>query len=122
MANNLTCLLFSADEITDLALGTDYRATVNAEGYITWNIYGKFVTRCPVDLTFLPFDTQVCNIELINVMMSMGQLPKIAIVVNESEVEVGLFKKNSAWELSRHFVSIKFSLSNTSDKISNNVL
>jgi hypothetical protein len=34
------------------------------DGTVGANIVGQFVTACEMDLTYFPFDTQTCNIEL----------------------------------------------------------
>ena len=86
----------------DLGLSSEFRAAISANGYLTWHIYHKFVTRCPVDLTFLPFDSQICKIEIINIMMSgFGGSPKVLFKVAQNEVEDRLFELNKGWKLTK---------------------
>ena len=59
-----------------------------------------------MDLTFLPFDSQICKIEIINLLMSgLHGPPKILFEVERSEVEVGLFQLNKGWKLTKSQVS-----------------
>ena len=59
-----------------------------------------------MDLTFLPFDSQICKIEIINLLMSglLGR-PKVLFKVERNEVEVGLFQLNKGWKLTKSQVS-----------------
>ena len=68
--NHVQCICFSAEELKDLSVDSESRAGINWQGNVTWVLYHKFETRSPVDLTFLPFDSQVCTIEVFNNLMS----------------------------------------------------
>ena len=86
----------------DLGLSSEFRAAISSEGWVSWHIYHKFVTRCPVDLTFLPFDSQICKIEIMNIIMSgLGGLPKVHFKVEQNEVVDSLFELNKGWKLTK---------------------
>ena len=98
-------ICFSAGELKDLSVDSESRAGINWQGYVTWVLYHKFETRCPVDLTFLPFDSQICTIEVFNNLMSgLGQIPKVVFHTIDN-IETSLFKTNAGWTLTKHMVS-----------------
>ena len=59
-----------------------------------------------MDLTFLPFDSQICQIGIINILTSgLGGPPKVVFEVEKNEVEVGVFQLNKGWKLTKSQVS-----------------
>ncbi|XP_052102778.1 neuronal acetylcholine receptor subunit alpha-10-like [Mytilus californianus] len=40
----------------------DYRALINADGYVTYNFPTKIEALCPIDVAKFPFDSQVCEL------------------------------------------------------------
>jgi len=50
----------SADETYGYTMGK--LASVNYEGVVTWVPHGRLKSRCQLDLTRFPFDTQVCQL------------------------------------------------------------
>ena len=59
-----------------------------------------------MDLTFLPFDSQTCKIDIINLLMSgLNGPPKVVFEVEKNEVEVALFQLNKGWKLTKTQVS-----------------
>ena len=39
------------------------RATINPEGFVNWKPSGVFKTVCEIDITYYPFDEQICFLE-----------------------------------------------------------
>ena len=53
----------AAQKISEMGLPA-YYVGINYEGLIHWDVFDIFTSRCSLDLTYYPFDTQTCNIEL----------------------------------------------------------
>jgi hypothetical protein len=46
----------------DALVGGSSNLIVSSTGYIVWNVLKMVETRCALDITYYPFDRQVCNI------------------------------------------------------------
>ena len=57
---------FSAKAIYDELFFKRFRVSVSHDGLVNWVPGGKFVTSCQLDITFYPFDDQVCHIDLVD--------------------------------------------------------
>ena len=42
-----------------------YRAVISATGKVLWEPAGVFETSCIIDITFYPYDTQVCRADTV---------------------------------------------------------
>jgi hypothetical protein len=41
---------------------SNYRVTIKSNGEVRWEPAGVFETSCKIDITFYPYDTQVCSL------------------------------------------------------------
>lgn len=72
--NGLNMILLSLSEIwkpdivlinsmeTKLIFQSNDEVLLDSKGTVTWNAYLNMDTFCPIDTTFYPFDTQICNL------------------------------------------------------------
>ncbi len=91
-------LYFSVIEGNDLSLDikTKFRLSVLSDGVISWAPGFKWITSCPVDLTYFPYDTQTCHVQFINWVY---QHPVIQFEKGKDEVDLNLYQTSSEWEL-----------------------
>ena len=54
-------MCFSVEDIDELAMTSLGRATVFNDGTVLWDHAFRWVTSCPVDLTYFPYDVQHCT-------------------------------------------------------------
>ncbi len=95
-----TCC-FSVSGPEDLGLrSTVFRAAVNPEGFVTWVLSKRFSTKCTVDLTLMPFDSQTCEIQMIAGMMSgFGQHPLVKFLLASDEIIREFYTSDVGWNL-----------------------
>lgn len=84
--------------------GSFYYVYIRHTGLVTWWPYQVFQTRCPIDITYFPFDRQTCNITLTIWTHSVYE-------VNISNSEDGLgyyeYHPNSVWAIESSLHSVK---------------
>ncbi|XP_071109930.1 neuronal acetylcholine receptor subunit beta-3-like [Haliotis cracherodii] len=71
-------------------------ARVINDGQVMWYHGMKKRTKCPLDMTKFPFDTQTCSIRLIQWVTVISQVNVTAGGVN---IESSLFQRNGEWEI-----------------------
>ncbi len=59
-------LLFSASNFYDDSFTSDFRVHLEYDGTVVWVFGGNFATTCNLDLTFFPFDRQLCTLTIEN--------------------------------------------------------
>ena len=59
-------LFFSADSFYQETFFRDFRVDLKHTGHIIWKFGGTFSTSCSLDMTYYPFDTQICSIDIEN--------------------------------------------------------
>ena len=59
---------FSVEEVTDMSQSIKGMVRINNTGDVIYSPQIRFATYCALDLSFFPFDTQICQIQLINWM------------------------------------------------------
>lgn len=69
-----------------------------SNGRIIWTPYEVFETRCVIDVTNFPFDTQICKL-VFGVWATQQQ--DIFFDITTDEVLLDYFEKNGIWELIR---------------------
>ncbi|XP_071487203.1 neuronal acetylcholine receptor subunit alpha-6-like [Diadema antillarum] len=72
---------------------------VSSDGLMDWYFPAVMTTSCPIDITYFPYDQQVCS-------MTISPWTLTSKMVNfrlstEADAEVDLFRRNGVWVLSR---------------------
>ncbi|XP_025108755.1 neuronal acetylcholine receptor subunit non-alpha-2-like isoform X2 [Pomacea canaliculata] len=80
--------LFSSDQLSN--------AVVQASGQITWFQQNVLTTICRMDITYFPFDSQLCNISVSMWTSSTSQVQISEVVARQDDV---FFVENSQWIL-----------------------
>ena len=62
----LLLVLFSAEAYFKATYKEDFRVIISDNGRIRWRFGGHIRTVCPLDITYYPFDEQVCDVTLEN--------------------------------------------------------
>ena len=73
-----------------------FRASVTADGFVLWVPGFKWRSSCPVDLTFFPFDKQVCQMEFMNWVYGERSAN---MTVTDAHVDQNYFVKGGEWSL-----------------------
>ncbi|XP_067658366.1 neuronal acetylcholine receptor subunit beta-3-like [Haliotis asinina] len=71
-------------------------ARVNNDGWIQWYHGMNRRTKCPIDMSTFPFDTQLCNITLFQWISDIMQVNMTAVGVH---FQSSLFQRNGEWEI-----------------------
>ena len=58
----LLLVLFSAEAYFKATYKEDFRVIISDNGRIRWRFGGHIRTVCPLDITYYPFDEQVCDV------------------------------------------------------------
>jgi hypothetical protein len=74
--------------------GAFYNLFVDADGFMVWRPYEVFETRCSIDISKFPYDTQSCNITF--VVWSYGS-SEVRISNSSRGVDFFLYEDNSVW-------------------------
>ena len=73
-------------------------------GSVSWVIMDVMYTVCDVDVTYFPFDTQVCNAEFV----TWAYNKRFNFRFSKSEVNLFLFTENGVWSLAKTNVKTFF--------------
>ncbi len=64
---------------------SQFPAVVFSDGQVMWNVIGEFNTQCDLILSSFPFDSQVCSIEVCDLI-----LPGVAVnVTSLDDIRLG---------------------------------
>ncbi|XP_067658365.1 neuronal acetylcholine receptor subunit alpha-6-like [Haliotis asinina] len=83
-------------EDLSLILPNGELARVNDDGLVQWYHGLKKRTKCSLDMTKFPFDTQTCSINLIQWVTVISQVNLTAVGVY---IESSMFQQNGEWEI-----------------------
>jgi hypothetical protein len=76
--------------------GSFYYLDVDFDGQITWLPYEVFKSRCPIDITFFPFDVQICDITF--VIWSYDR-SEVEISRSHHGIKFHQYEENSIWSI-----------------------
>ncbi|XP_061189725.1 neuronal acetylcholine receptor subunit alpha-3-like [Saccostrea echinata] len=78
-------------------LGGDfYYLDLDSDGQITWLPYEVFESRCPIDITYFPFDEQICSISF--VIWSYAR-DEVEICCSNHGMKFYQYEENSIWSI-----------------------
>ena len=89
----------SVASVSDLALEkleNQFRAKIFANGSVSWTPFLALQTTCNFDLTYFPFDKQMCQIILMNWIYNSQQLN---LTLSSTPVLFDYYSPNSVWRL-----------------------
>lgn len=86
----------SAKAIYDDLFFKRFRVSVSSKGVVNWMPGGKFVTSCQLDITYYPFDDQVCHIDLVDWAYHGLQ---VNLVNGSSTVGLDAYTKSGEWAI-----------------------
>ncbi|XP_076456891.1 neuronal acetylcholine receptor subunit alpha-7-like [Babylonia areolata] len=69
---------------------------ISPTGHIVWSPPGILKVSCSTDITYFPFDTQTCAIQVTTFGYSISQLQ-----INEGQVDMTFYTPNGEWILER---------------------
>lgn len=70
--------------------------TITYDGNITWEPYQVFDSTCNIDMTYFPFDSQKCDLQLVT-WSSTREM--ISIVTGEDGFNIDAYEENANWNL-----------------------
>ena len=76
----------SAETFYDDSFTSDFRVHVESDGLVIWVFGGKFSTACELDLTYFPFDKQICNFTIENWAYPTKQVSQDFPTLNHSTI------------------------------------
>ncbi|KAK6182810.1 hypothetical protein SNE40_010405 [Patella caerulea] len=71
---------------------------IHSDGTVLWPVPVKLKSSCKVDITFFPFDDQICILRFGSWIYS-GDWMDFIISNNDTPVDLSYYMKNSEWEL-----------------------
>ena len=86
----------SVDNGKEIGYETGFRAVIHDNGNVYWTPGFRWRTTCRVDLTYFPFDTQICYIELSNWIYT-SQL--VNLTLGTEQTFMAYYHDNSAFEV-----------------------
>ena len=90
--------LRSAETIYDDMADRKFRAGVNHDGSVQWVPGGKFITSCQLDITYYPFDSQVCELDFVDWTYD----GRFVMLVNGSDrITTSVFRTHGEWDVVR---------------------
>ncbi|XP_048745875.2 neuronal acetylcholine receptor subunit alpha-6-like [Ostrea edulis] len=83
--------------------GSFYYLDVDFNGQITWLPYEVFKSQCPIDITFFPFDEQICHISFV-----IWSYARSEVVISGSNhgIKFYQYEENSIWSIVNTKVTI----------------
>lgn len=81
--------------VEDLAVISDNTVVIRVtyDGTLNWTPGGVYQTQCSTDVTYYPFDTQVCS-----VILSTWGYTSIEITLNSTGVDLSYYEPDGEWE------------------------
>ena len=87
-------VLYSADEDIDSKFPTNI--VVSSDGTCSWVPLGLYISSCPIDITWFPFDEQNCR-------MKFGSWTydgsKINLTTRSDRIDTLTYQQNGEWKL-----------------------
>lgn len=83
-------------ELGSLSEMKDYRACVSSDGTVQYNFPSTVTTACSIDVTYFPFDRQICKLTFGSWIYSGKHLEVFA---SSSSADVSTFLNNNEWRL-----------------------
>ncbi|CAD5111647.1 DgyrCDS936 [Dimorphilus gyrociliatus] len=90
------CLKNSITESNDLTVKLKYKIKVQHNGNVVYVPGANFLTSCKVQLTYFPFDVQVCHLEFVKWMTFNDQMEYRN---STTDVNLQLFVQNHEWTI-----------------------
>lgn len=84
--------IFRVDELAVISDDTVIIRVVN-DGTLTWTPGGVYKTQCSTDVTYYPFDTQVCSL-----ILTTWGYTNIEITLNGTDVDLSYYEPDGEWE------------------------
>ncbi|KAL3855537.1 hypothetical protein ACJMK2_014744 [Sinanodonta woodiana] len=69
---------------------------MNGTGFVAWTPGGIYETNCDCDVTYYPFDTQICSIVLSTWAYTSDE---ISLQLGNPAVQTSMYSENGEWEL-----------------------
>ncbi|RUS68975.1 hypothetical protein EGW08_023262, partial [Elysia chlorotica] len=69
---------------------------VTHQGHMTWEPPGIFETHCDVDVTYYPFDTQICVVEVTSWAYTLNE---VSLQAEESTINFDDFELSGEWDV-----------------------
>lgn len=87
--------LVVSNSVDDLAVISDNTVVIRVtnDGTLNWTPGGVYQTQCSTDVTYYPFDTQVCS-----VILSTWGYTSIEITLNSTGVDLSYYEPDGEWE------------------------
>lgn len=76
--------------------GSFYYVVLAFDGTIIWKPYQVFESQCSIDVTYFPFDRQMCNIQF---TLWSHYTYQVTLSSLSENVRMGNYKANKAWEI-----------------------
>ncbi|PVD21669.1 hypothetical protein C0Q70_17468 [Pomacea canaliculata] len=70
---------------------------IDSYGWIVWQPTGVFLTSCDIDVTYYPFDTQVCSIVFTSALSTSSELA--ISIYNETPIDMKTFSPDGIWDV-----------------------
>ncbi|XP_025112892.1 neuronal acetylcholine receptor subunit beta-3-like [Pomacea canaliculata] len=107
---NITSVMYkqSAIWLPDIVVGNtvttqtqlgyqDLQVHIDSYGWIVWQPTGVFLTSCDIDVTYYPFDTQVCSIVFTSALSTSSELA--ISIYNETPIDMKTFSPDGIWDV-----------------------
>jgi len=87
-------LYHSADEDIDSKFPTNI--VVSSDGTCSWVPLGLYISSCPIDITWFPFDDQNCTMKFGSWTYDGG---KVNLTSIRDTIDISTYKLNGEWKL-----------------------
>jgi hypothetical protein len=84
-------------EFTDMG-GDFYYVTVEPDGTVYWYPYQVFESKCDIDITYFPFDTQICNFVFVSWSFLKDEL-NVTLHEENAPIDYYDYVENSVWDI-----------------------
>lgn len=81
-------------------LGGDfYYLRVTSDGWVTWEPFQVLESKCDIDITYFPYDEQICNITFHSWSFTKWEVNVTLFVDDKFPVELYDYVENSVWDI-----------------------
>ena len=96
-------MFFSVSNFYEITYKRDFHLKIEHTGRIRWSFGGILTTSCDIDLTYYPFDEQMCDIELESWQYEQHKVQLYPFV--DTPVDLGTLDDDPQWILENATVS-----------------
>lgn len=84
---------------------------IDSDGQVRWVPHGVYISSCPIDIRWFPFDTQLCTLKFGSWAYNTA---KLNLTSRSNTIDLNTYQVNGEWEIigEKYSVNHMFNLLN----------